>query len=721
MGLALSAKTKAPEVYLSGSFVENGAYPTTVSLNEKNLGHWASWGGSDDFHGKLETEWFDCPSEIRLYLCGYPLRDGNQLILEIRNSERPESIRRIQLKANKNPRESWILNTWNTTAYRGKEVRIVAIDDASGIMGWFGVSNILHEPKPWVSFEFSGALLWMYVGLCFHWIFWILPGVAVMVQFSDHPEWSLGKRLTMISVVSGLLAYLSFFLMRIDSLFGSISIGLLYAGVVFLLIRRFKACCRFLVSNHLVLLLPLIVAGVYFSFGMYKGDPSDLAILAQNRYLDEVAADNVLPSTLAKRVIHENVSVPFFGDWLSSDRPPLQTGFILWQRFFLMDVLQQGYLIGILCQTAVLWGVVGLFSYLGIRVSQVWKVLLLIIGSGFLLLHSVFVWPKLLAALFALLGAGLALTRQEDRHPNLSALLFGSCFALSTLAHGGSAYSLLAIVIWMLLRWRKQYWRLAIIGVVAFALINAPWQYYKKAVDPPGDRLYKWHMAGQEAIDDRSALETIIDAYEPLSFSDWIENKMYNYSATWGGLWSFQRHLSVRKWHDTDLWRKMGFYHLDFALGVFLFGFLAMVAMVFRQSGRQQVSRLLPVLIIGLMTWFVWGLIAYGIPPSRTVLHHGSFAMVLMLMGALGYYLSKWPQMINALLVVQWVILFWVWVLDTEVKSEFPSELMATSSTVVSGVTLIGAALFTALLVWLMKRLSSDTRGSNEPDPTGIT
>src|SRR6185295_10615381 len=82
-------------------------------------------------------------------------------------------------------------------------------------------------------------------------------------------------------------------------------------------------------------------------------------------------------------------------------------------------------------------------------------------------------------------------------------LLAGAIFAgLAWLSHGGAAFSLIAVAPWVLWRVFRGEGRAWLAAAAVFLLLAVPWFAYQRFYDPPGDRLLKWHLGGQEAKDE---------------------------------------------------------------------------------------------------------------------------------------------------------------------------------------------------------------------------
>src|SRR6185437_11790146 len=166
--------------------------------------------------------------------------------------------------------------------------------------------------------------------------------------------------------------------------------------------------------------------------------------------------DNLIPFIFAERIYDRQPLKPFCcGDWLSSDRPPLQAGIFLLQRplrFFGNTGLQY-QLLGAALQCLWLCGAWAFLKSLGAPSHRITQALGFLIFSGFLFYNSVYVWPKLLSATFILFtfSIAIAVITKGRRITLFETMLAATSFSLAIVAHPGSIFSapaLLALLIW---------------------------------------------------------------------------------------------------------------------------------------------------------------------------------------------------------------------------------------------------------------------------------
>ena len=162
------------------------------------------------------------------------------------------------------------------------------------------------------------------------------------------------------------------------------------------------------------------------------------------------------------------------------------------------------------------------------RSGAAWRFVALLV-SDVVIVHGFFVWPKLIAAAFVL--AALAMVVSEDWRRRRSSVwavcLFAALCALAMLAHGASAFALIPLLVYAAMRGLPS-WRPLLVAVVVALALLAPWTAYQRWVDPPGDRLVKWQIGGSLAIDDRGAVETIVDSYQAVGWDGTVALKRAN-------------------------------------------------------------------------------------------------------------------------------------------------------------------------------------------------
>jgi hypothetical protein len=377
------------------------------------------------------------------------------------------------------------------------------------------------------------------------------------------------------------------------------------------------------------------------------------------RFSGQLPSDNDIPRFFAEWFYfhgHHGTPPVYPGEWLASDRPPLQVGYVLLERVFGWDdtVALRYDVLGIVLQQ--LW-IVGLWALLlAARVGRVTRALamLTVLVSDVALVNGFFVWPKMLPTALLLGAAALVLTPlwPRLRRSLWSAALVAALLALAMLAHGASVFGAIALLLVAAFRGLPS-WRWIAVAIAVGVALMAPWSAYQKYADPPGNRLTKWMLAGDMEIDDRGTSEAIVDAYREAGVGGTLHDKAENFVTMAGGGPAVE--LLERAWGSAtsgDLAqairevRELLFFDLLPSLGLLL-------AVPFAMAVWWRRGRLNPVEWRFALTCFAtlaagalaWGLLLFGNLPARTILHAGSFLLpVLGLCGAVAGLRAVFPR-----------------------------------------------------------------------------
>jgi hypothetical protein len=366
--------------------------------------------------------------------------------------------------------------------------------------------------------------------------------------------------------------------------------------------------------------------------------------MAAGRFSGQLPTDNDIPRFFSEWFyLHGHNGTPplYPGNWLASDRPPLQIGYVLTQRTFGWDgsggldyevlgvVLQQLWIVG-------LWALL-----LAARLGRVTRglVLVAVLVSDVAIVNGFYVWPKLLPAAFLLAAAALIVTSLWDglRRDLGAAALLAALLALAMLGHGSSLFAILPLAAVAALRGLPS-GRWIGVALAVGAVLMAPWLAYQHYGDPPANRLDKWMLAGVPEIDSRSTGEAIVDSYREAGLGGAVHDKAENFVTMAGGgpAWSLVEQ-AAREAGDGHLGgavvtiREMLFFYLLPSLGLLLLGPLAM-AVRGRRRARDPGEWRFALLCLGTVALgcLLWGLILFGNLPARTVIHVGSLALPIL-------------------------------------------------------------------------------------------
>jgi hypothetical protein len=239
------------------------------------------------------------------------------------------------------------------------------------------------------------------------------------------------------------------------------------------------------------------------------------------------------------------------GDWNGGDRPPLQTGLelALGPVVALAQLLGGGAVVGfggvlpdgaafaadLLAQ--LLWLPAGYALLRMLAFSPRSTVLALSVAAlvPTVMINTLFTWPKLLSAALVLsaLAFLLAMRRAAPRTiwPFVLAV---AAAALAVLAHGAAAFTVPVLVLLGLhaLRTHRRTLLSASVPVVVAGAVGLalylPWMLYQRLVDPPGDRLLKWHLAGWIPVTPDSFPTVLLDQYRSTPLTELLTNRVEN-------------------------------------------------------------------------------------------------------------------------------------------------------------------------------------------------
>jgi len=370
--------------------------------------------------------------------------------------------------------------------------------------------------------------------------------------------------------------------------------------------------------------MALIGAG-YIALLHLHGSPLPLEELAQQRFVPGLPADNMIPRCFAERLARGASPRNLIGDWQSSDRPPLEAGIVLLARALSkaakaenVAAAQSAGLFFELLWVPALWG---LLRELGMSLRRSAGVVALCSASGFFLLQSLYVWPKLGGAALAIGAFGLAFGTRPAPARIVAA---GVCAALAWLSHGGLAFALIAMAALAPLALRGVAPKALLAAGGAFAALASPWFVYQRVYEPPGNRLLKWHLAGVVDIDARGVVETLADSYRAVGLAGAVANKRENLTTTFRGpaalLWDFSAGGAERRRDATS-------FHFFLALGPWNLVWVLVPWLWLRRARVRSLDLRLCALLLAwsFVTYAVWVLLLFG--PQATLVHQGPLTM----------------------------------------------------------------------------------------------
>lgn len=242
-------------------------------------------------------------------------------------------------------------------------------------------------------------------------------------------------------------------------------------------------------------------------------------------WINELPIDNQISLMFAEAMMRGDTQFKF-GDWLGSDRPPLMSGFYLLFRSPFLESELAYQIIGTAVQCSVVPISIWVLQVV-LEASDRKQVLppfitlfVLILTTPLFIIHSTFLWPKILSASFLLLFVPLYLGWSVQLSHRSSGLYAGAAASLGFLSHGAGIFYLISAALGILLLRKLGSIKTAAVTVTTFVAMNLPWIYYQKMVNPPGDRLLKWHLAGQIPVTEDSFKTVLQSAYSDINYLD---------------------------------------------------------------------------------------------------------------------------------------------------------------------------------------------------------
>lgn len=625
---------------------------------------WGSWAGAEANTGALALGPFPAADRIRFGLRGYPWA-GNEFYLE-----RASTGQRERMHVPGGSPEWRIVDYPVPAAWRGELVVLHAIDRGIAEAGWIAVTEPIVGDRsgtlaPFLSTLAAGLFNTALLGLLW------LAAYALVPRLADLPVYWQPLLATALVALAGYLAFWAFFA---SPLVGRLWVGLLYAASVAVLIRARKteAAPERIQARSAVVRLAVLIGTLYVA--LLHVFPSAISFyeLSANRFRHTLPTDNSIPYAMAERLLAgESLRSPsLFGDWISSDRPPLQSG---WQLLtlpvtsaFKLDPEVASGTASIWFQLAWVPATYGLLQALGLSLARACGWTALLACTGFLLQNTAFPWPKLAAGAFACGAFGLwVLPATLTLRP---ALIGAGFAALAWLAHGGVAFSFLVLVPWVFWRVLRGEWRPWVAAAGLFAVLALPWTAYQRLYDPPGNRLLKWHLAGQIEPDARGVWQSLRENYAKLDLRAHLTARASNFAAQVGH-WPSLFTLSER---DRVTRRNAEFFHTSRALTWWAFAAVLAPLAWRRLRGAASLRRAhLAGLLWVALTIPVWCLLMFA--PQSAILHQGSYAMMLAAFALLSSWFdlaSRW--LLGAVAVLQSITFLTAWAVPSPVVGGAP-------------------------------------------------
>jgi hypothetical protein len=629
-------------VVAEGSFQTNGQHPGEPFTHATGVRSWGSWSGSDENVGTLTIGPFAASRMLRFGAGGYPGKEGNTLRVELVGNPDFRELKPADIG------ERWrVIDVELPRDWVGRSIRLVATDQSKILGGWLGVTEPIRGGRSdgnnaliqsLASWSIHGFLLVLLFSASFH---------LIVARTSLASHWAPLASAAVVAAV-GYVAFWAYFVHAFVGVIFSWTI----LGVVTAITLSPQWWSPMSASgsatadgkpnqpdgdsglhrserrSEIRIVLGLMAAVGFFHLALLHLFPTqhDFYTLAANRYREAMPSDNVLPHTTAERLFaSESLKNPI-DEWLSSDRPPLQAGWLLttWpvSKALGLDRRTASGTSAVWFQllwVAAAYGLLRSFAVERVRAAG-WVAAFAL--CGFFLQNTVYTWPKLSAGAFACGTFGLLILSGKGAGWRTNATWAAIFAALAWLSHGGVAFSLLALLPFVA-RPILRHWRQAVPGAIILLVLVTPWMAYQKWYDPPANRLFKWHLAGQAERDSRGTWETIRDSYAKAGWREAWENKVTNLHTQvfgdWRDLFDFSAPHAAER-------RRIEFFHSGRALTWWPLAALLLAVI----SRRRWFTPGRELAILGAwlaVTVVIWCLLLFG--KYQAVIHHGSYAVMI--------------------------------------------------------------------------------------------
>ena len=641
--IMMTGSSSRMDTTLAGGCASEGSLfgKPKVSTKDSRLSY-CSNGDADT--GLIESGAFPAGTEsLILALAGYPANRG--LSLEAVSSDE----RHRQLIATPNIGDKWSVIRLTIPEPIGKgPFKLVLTDNAVGTHGWAGMSTPAHLT--------ASATLKSYARLVFLpfmasiWLLCIC--ISLPRCITSHASRPIAALLLL-----GLGSYFTFYMYVANKNLGKIvAITLLIAPFLsaFVMARRTKGLMHDAMRSMSLLAPSLFLAMFILWIGLYPftwdGTQWDIPM---NRWRN-MPPDNFIPLLFADMLKRGSIVSPMLGDWLSSDRPPLQTGI-----FLMLAPVQPGgtgtlayQAISTWAQTLIIIPIGVLLKHRSLRKIRS-SMLVCVSFSSLVILNGLFVWPKLLAATYCLI---YFIHLFRDASHKSSWVICAVAAAMALLSHGGSLFILIGITLAYLASGHLNISKLiktSLLCIVAYI----PWIAYQKLIDPPGDRLIKYHLAGVIPVTPDSLASTLHQAYANLTFSSWMTGRIANLHVHVSGLLkffpeSFQAFASAsRPSVQTVIENSFFFpsYSSWFASPLIALMAIPILLITRKKSALPRLAG--PMLTSTVLTALCFSLMMFV--PGSTIIHHGSYLYpvftMLIALGSAGIVNARFALVITAL------------------------------------------------------------------------
>ena len=245
-----------------------------------------------------------------------------------------------------------------------------------------------------------------------------LPGVAAALAAMRLGVRDVPVLLGIALAASGVAAFIAFWAYFADPTIGQVwNYVLLLGSIQVAVLAAYGGNLdRDLLRRLRIPLLLWVLGSVFVVYlGFLHGGTENAIGMSGSRYAGGLPSDNDIPRYFAEWFAaegHHGTPPVYPPDWLMSDRPPLQIGYVLSQESITVADTQSLHY-EILCSVVQQLWIVGLYAVLvaaSLRRLTVGLVMFAALASDVAILYGFYVWPKLIAAAFLLAALALVIS-----------------------------------------------------------------------------------------------------------------------------------------------------------------------------------------------------------------------------------------------------------------------------------------------------------------------
>ncbi|OOG51074.1 hypothetical protein [Rhodanobacter sp. C01] len=523
---------------------------------------------------------------------------------------------------------------------RHQSIRLMLVDGSDKFRGWSGLGIVSYSSVR-VDLQVMAKLVWI-LGL----LQFMVAETALMLSRRLPKDQAIVATLLALGIASCVTVWTTYAFGRGGAFVGmAILIVLLAHAAASLQHGSESLAGNFHYFNKLLAPISSSVLLV-FVLSLYPFPQDwDTWQYAADRW-QSLPMDIWLPKYFADQLWAGHVAHPMIGSWLSSDRPPLQTGFYLMFKP-LAKASGALYLIPAMwLQATCLVPMYFILREFRNRVNPA-SIIMLIVLSALFLYNVSFVWPKLVAGTFCAITY-LALFSIADQPLGRigKGIATGLGASLAMLSHGGAAFALFGIFATYLIDSHRGKWRIIAVAGITALLSYLPWMLYQKLADPPGTRLIAWQLAGVHDVSTHGVGWDLRHAYAQLTPAQWLQGRIANLAQIFNGSMTgfFTDFLGLFSEHSDKARLNIlvhSFFHTFYAQWFFSPSVaLCLLAIAWRRIGAVRAMLVKPFVVLASGLTF-WTLVMFM--PGSTIIHQGAYfldLLGLMIMGVLTYAAS---------------------------------------------------------------------------------